>query len=507
MNAEARGCDVRLFEQQLAAGNAAQARALYAGELMPGFFDEWIVLERHRLEAQHDALPPALTAHGRGWRDELPGHAGGRLPVRSPDRLPARLPAYWTQAFGPLAALQTLARQVCTNRLISLVGPGGQGKARLAVAVAQMLDRQQPPPFDDLRFAPLADAVDEPSPWAALAAALPEASAGEPSRQVLAWVGQRRTLLVLDNLAQHDDHAGTALHGLLQRCRGVHLLLTSRRRLNLDGEQLVDMPGLALPDPVNPDLQPEDLARQPALALFVDRARQSRPEFQLRAQNLAAVVDLLRLLGGLPLAIELAAARLRALAPAELLQRLQEDAGSPLLDLLARPGSAQTRHASMRQVVAWSWRQLQPEAAMLLRAMSVFAVPASAQAITQALAVAMRSEWNWGPSLPAIQALMAWALDQQPGAGGTACRSGRGQRDRLAQPGAGFVDPLLGAPAAWRRTGQRAARTGQGAGAGRGRQQQADAGAGAAAEGGAPGLPLPATGGRRTAVPRMRSPF
>ena len=386
-------CDVWAFERLQAQGDAAGARALYAGELMPGFYDDWIVAERDRLLTLHEGLD-------RRAAPALPTPASRPAPAAAETD---RLPTYWTRAFGQDDSLQRLLGLLRAQRLVNLIGPGGQGKTRLAVAAARALAGDGA--CEGALFVPLADADTAAALWSALAQAVADNEhdhehdgaglAGEPRSQVLASLRGRQLLLVLDNLEQLDDGAEAVIASLLQQGPGLRLLLTSRRRLGLAGEQLFEVPCLPVPPPVPAGAlggaQLAALEANPAVALFVDRARQSRAEFHLTADNARSVAELVRGLAGMPLAIELAASRLRALRPQELLQHLQAEAGSPTLDLLARPGAAAGsagRHASMRQVVAWSWRQLNPEVAALLCAMSVFTRAATPAAAAQAAGMA-----------------------------------------------------------------------------------------------------------------------
>jgi tetratricopeptide (TPR) repeat protein len=497
VNAGALDCDVLRFTQCARAGEPVAARSLYAGELMPGFYDEWIVDERNRLAALFEGLPPAApsgppTAVGAAGVPTVPAAAAGPsasgatpasarpVPAVPAAPLAGRLPAYWTRAFGQDAALSELCESVRTHRLLSVVGPGGNGKTRLAVAAAQALGAaaaspapvQAPdegaastpgPAFERIVFAPMLDVVQAQQLWPALGLLLAATGRGDARSQVVALLARQPTLLVLDNVEQFDDDSAQALSALLQDVPGLHLLLTSRRRLGLAGEQVFDLPGLPLPplppaqggpgDPTGAGPAPavdEALARNPAVSLFVDRARESRPEFRLSAQTAPAVVGLVHLLGGMPLAIELAASRLRALGPRELLERLSQDAGTPLLDLLARPGaasgklSALSRHASMRHVMAWSWQQLSPELASLLQAMSIFAQPASPALIAQAWAGWQDPDAGAQPPDPAthdddaravrVQALLADALEASLVTRSTAAQDDEPARYMLLQP-------------------------------------------------------------------------
>ena len=276
------------------------------------------------------------------------------------------------------------------QRLVTVHGPGGSGKTRLAVEVATAL-REGPrlalqqvataAAFDRLVFVPLVDCRDAVQTLDAIAAALRTEGAGEPRIRVQAALTGSRALLVLDNLEQLLPEADLEIAALLSGLPGLHVLATSRRLLDLDGEHAFELDGLSLPAA---DAALADAAASPAVALFIDRARAARADFHLAADNLRAVVGLVRLLGGMPLAIELAASRVRALTPAELLRHLSQGAGTPMLDLLSRSSqrtTAGSRHASMRHVVDWSWRQLSPAQAALLGAMSVFAAAAQLAAV------------------------------------------------------------------------------------------------------------------------------
>ncbi len=177
------------------------------------------------------------------------------------------------------------------------------------------------------------------------------------------------------------DEASAQIAQLLAALPGLHVLATSRRLLGLDGEVAFAIEGLWLPEPHTALV---DAAVNPAVALFVDRARAARADFRLNARHADAIVALVRLLGGMPLAIELAASRVRSMTAQELLQRLSIAAGTPMLDLLARGApraAADARHASMRHMVAWSWQQLTLPQQQMLLALSVFAAPARPDAV------------------------------------------------------------------------------------------------------------------------------
>lgn len=423
-------CDVLSFERLVASGHHAEARALYLGELMPGFYDDWIVEERHRLVALFDKIEASawagVPAHAANGHAALASAAAtaARVPAAAPAERPglARtaatgLPAYRTRAFGQGDGVAAVCSAVLAHRLVTLVAPGGQGKTRLSVAAAQALVASNAvlaregatAPFERVLFVPLADCTDSAGTLEAMAAALKAGGPGSAKARIVESLEQCAALCVLDNAEQLDDAAAQALDALLRDAPALHLLVTSRRVLGVEGEQVLDLPGLELPSAEAPLSQ---AAQTAAVALFIDRARASRPEFHLTAGNLAAVVGLVRLLCGMPLAIELAASRLRVLPPQALLERLLEHAGSPLLDLLARPNaaSAQARHASMRHVITWSWKLLRPEVASMLRALSVFAAPVGIEFAAQAQA-ALASNDSPAIAPAGMQALLAEAAE------------------------------------------------------------------------------------------------
>ena len=373
-------CDVGGFEACLRSGDLAAARALYRGELMPGHYEDWVIEERQRLAMLFEKLDSAASA--------VPAPTPA-VPAQT-NPWPSGLPHFWTRSLGAEIVASRLRVLVGVQRLVTVHGPGGSGKTRLAVEVARAL-RDEPPldlqdvqvraPFHRVVFVPLVDCVDATQTLDAVSVALHAGHAGPARARILAALGSGKTLMVLDNIEQLDATAVQEIEHLLRGAPRLHLLATSRRIMDVDGEQAFELDGLPLP-PAEGALA--DIATNPAVMLFVDRARAVRADFQLDARNAQAIAGLVRLLSGMPLAIELAASRVRGLAPAELLQRLTRDAGSPMLDVLARSAqrsSSGSRHESMRHVVDWSWRQLSPALVGAMQAMATFAVPARIETV------------------------------------------------------------------------------------------------------------------------------
>jgi predicted ATPase len=381
-------CDGVDFERLARAGQATQARALYQGELMPGYYDEWIEVERLRLAELHqrlDKVPraPVGSVASVPTLPTVPPVASaalpGPLPAPSPpwpDVAQATLPHYLTRVFGAEAQALVLRAAVLQHRLVTLVGPGGSGKTRLAVELAHALASAGAAGFDLVAFVPLVACNDDAQMLDALLAAFHgRAGGGDAFERLLQMLAGRSALIVLDNFEQLPSAAALRVARLAAELPGLHQVLTSRRALGLDGEQVFAVNALSLPVP---DADLDAAASNPAVALFVDRARAARADFHLHRGNLQAVVALVRALEGMPLAIELAAARVRSFAPAQMLARLGAAGSGPataVLDLLSRAGPRaghDPRHASMQAVIAWSWQQLSPPQAQLLSGLTVF---------------------------------------------------------------------------------------------------------------------------------------
>jgi predicted ATPase/DNA-binding CsgD family transcriptional regulator len=278
-----------------------------------------------------------------------------------------RPPAYLTPLVGreqEAAEVRALVLRP-TARLITLTGPGGVGKTRLAIQVATDLDTG----FDEVAFVEFAPVHDHDGVAARIAQALgvPE-SAGEPPVDALAAaLRPRNLLLVLDNF-EHVVSAGPVLVDLLVACPGVTVLVTSRAVLRVSGEHVLSVPPLTLPDPAQP-LPATAIAEYEAVRLFVERSRAMSPAFALTEENAGTVVEICRRLDGLPLAIELAAARVTVLRPRALLTRLSRRL--PLL--IDGAHDVPERLRTMRAGIAWSYDLLSSSEQALFRRLAVFA--------------------------------------------------------------------------------------------------------------------------------------
>jgi len=283
-------------------------------------------------------------------------------PVRS---VPRRPPAPTTLLVGRDADSSRLAGLLRAHRLVTLTGPGGVGKTRLAQRVAnEHWDELQGEVF----VVALAPVHDPSSTVAAIATAVDVQQRQHLSVEdsLFEYLRGRRALLVLDNCEHLRAPIASLVERLLARCPDVTVLTTSREVLGLPAEQVWRVEPLA----VAPVGDPVELVRDaPAVRLFVERAAASRDGFTLTEENAGAVADIVRRVDGLPLAIELAAARIRVMSPAALATRLESR-----LDLLE---GAQTslieRHRTLGDLVAWSHALLDPDEQELFTRLSVFA--------------------------------------------------------------------------------------------------------------------------------------
>jgi non-specific serine/threonine protein kinase len=290
------------------------------------------------------------------------------LPPSLTAPLPGSLPLARTDLIGrerEVAAARDLLQRNDVP-LVTLTGPGGVGKTRLALAVAHELAGEGV--FaDGVVFVDLAPIRDPALVLPAVGRALGIREGAErPLPEVLAaFLRPRRLLLVLDN-CEHVLTAAAPVGDLLASCLGLKVLAASRAPLRLRGEHLLVVPPLALPAPAASD--PADLAAVAAVALFVARARAVQADFGLTAGNAVAVGELCHRLDGLPLAIELAAARIAVLPLPALLARMERRL--PLLT--GGPRDAPARLQTMRAAIAWSYDLLDPDEQALFRCLAVF---------------------------------------------------------------------------------------------------------------------------------------
>ncbi|MDQ1402874.1 MAG: hypothetical protein QOG03_1190 [Actinomycetota bacterium] len=288
------------------------------------------------------------------------------------------LPVFRTSFVGREDELDALGDRIRQPGLVTVTGPGGVGKTRLAVELATMHGAAF---ADGARFIDLTRVTDDHEVGDAVATAMGVREAGpdgvEATVQALA---DRHVLLVLDNCEHVLGGAAALADAILDRCRQTHVLATSREPLAVEGEQVWPLGPLQLPDATGESL--EELLDLDTVRLFGERARAVDPTFRLDGASCGAVADICRRLDGLPLAIELAAASVRLMAPGELAARLAD--GLPVPGKAGRLAPARQR--TLRGVFEWSDQLLSPPERMLLRRLAVFRGSWSADAAEEVCA-------------------------------------------------------------------------------------------------------------------------
>jgi predicted ATPase len=296
-----------------------------------------------------------------------------RLPADFPviaslNRLPNNLPSQPTVFVGRQAELVEINNLLGadTVRLVTLIGPGGTGKTRLALqSGAELIDRF----VDGTYFIDLAPIRDPNSVLATIARTigLSESTNGSMIADLTAQLREKTMLLLLDNFEQVTS-AAVQLAELLQFCPRLKVLTTSREALRVRGEHLYPVPPLGLPEVDVKHPTPMELAQYEAVQLFVERAQAVRPNFELTDENAAAIAELCLRLDGLPLAIELAVARLRLFSPQALQQRLE----SRLKLLRGGARDLPERQQTLRDTIDWSYELLAADEQNLFEVVSVF---------------------------------------------------------------------------------------------------------------------------------------
>jgi predicted ATPase/DNA-binding SARP family transcriptional activator len=291
------------------------------------------------------------------------------------------LPAQLSSFVGRAEEIRRVGKLLAESRLVTLTGPGGAGKTRLAIEAAA----REPGEVCFIDLAPVGEGADVPL---AMLGALGLRDAGllsppapdgsgpplDATGRLVSALSDRRALLVLDNCEHVVEAVARLAHRLLSACPRLRILATGREALGITGETLWPVPPLALPPP---EATPAEALAYAAVRLFADRAAAVRPDFTVDAANADTVVRICRALDGLPLAIELAAARLRSLALPEVADRLDDR-----FQLLSRGDRvAQPRHQTLRAVVEWSWDLLGDAEQTLARRLAVFVGGATLQAV------------------------------------------------------------------------------------------------------------------------------
>lgn len=370
------GIDINRAARIAAAAHGGQivvseaVRSLVAADLGPEISLRG--LGNHRLKDLREPQPLCQVV-ADGLRLEFP-------PLRSLDVRPNNLPTQLTSFVGRERELAEAGRLVEANRLVTLTGPGGTGKTRLSLQVAASAAERF---LEGVFFVPL-ETVREPMLVASrIAAAIGLAESGARTADVLLrdWLGGKRVLFVLDNFEQVLG-AGSVVADLLREAPGLSVLVTSRAPLRVSGEQEYPVPGLPTPPDLS-RLSSLEIAGLPlaertidaallstyeSVRLFVARATAVRPDFRVTNENAPAVAAIAARLHGMPLAIELAAARIKLFSPDALRARLEDQLG--LLSAGAR--DLPERQQTLRGAIAWSYNLLDAGYCRHLDRLSVF---------------------------------------------------------------------------------------------------------------------------------------
>lgn len=278
------------------------------------------------------------------------------------------LPQTLTSFVGREQEIQAITGLIGDNHLVTLVGPGGAGKTRLAIQVARCLPGDA---YEAVWFVRL-DTISDPQLVAEAVISAVGARDGvapkeSPEATLVEYLGDKRALVILDNCEHLLEPCAQLANTIAASCANLRILATSRQALRVEGEQTWQLSTLSAPETGRVPL--EALESYDAVRLFVDRARQSRPGFELDSDNSAAVAQLSARLDGLPLALELAAARVKVLSVQEIVDRLDERFRLFSTDnQLAMP-----RMKSLTALMDWSYELLSPAEQALLRSLSVFA--------------------------------------------------------------------------------------------------------------------------------------
>jgi len=288
-------------------------------------------------------------------------------PLNSLDALPNNLPRQVTSFVGREREMTEVKRLLSTTCLLTLTGAGGSGKTRLALQVAADLLEQYPDGVWLVELAPFLDPTLVPHAVVS-ALGISEQPSRSLSEALADYLRPKSLLLILDNCEHLLSSCAQLADTLLRGCPTLRILATSREGLGIAGEMTYGIPLLSLPDPQRLP-SPQDLMRYGAVRLFAERAAFSKPGFRVDSSNAAAVARVCHRLDGIPLAIELAAARVKALQVEEIARRVDDR----FRLLTGGSRTALPRHQTLRATMDWSYELLSEQARALLRRLSVFA--------------------------------------------------------------------------------------------------------------------------------------
>ena len=321
--------------------------------------------------------------------------------IASLDTIPNNLPTRLTTFLGREREIGEIAALLAESRLLTLTGPGGTGKTRLSLEVAGRSLAEFAGGVFFVELAPITEPELVPA-TIAQTLGLPDRGGRSSVDRLIDYIGDRRILLVLDNFEQVVD-ASPSVNALLLACPNLGVMTSSRRILHVTGEQEYPVPPLGLPDPAHlPPLT--QLSQFESVALFIERARSVKPDFDVTNENAPAVAEICVRLDGLPLAIELAAARIRIFTPQSMLGRLENRLG------LLAGGSRDLpeRQQTLRGAIAWSHDMLEEAEKALFACLSVFVGGAGLESVEEVCAGEVP-----GDTLDTLESLVEKSLVRQ----------------------------------------------------------------------------------------------
>ena len=344
-------CDLSAFDFAYQANQLEEAANLLRGPLLPGIYDDWAASDQVRIEVLVEELRPVSKPESRITVKPIGNVIGHRLPL------------FLSRFLSRELELRQLGQLIERNRLVTITGPGGVGKTRVSVEACMRSPLQT-------IFIPLADCADLDSLCEAVVRNLSVVahSGLDPMEQVmqtLARLGQIR--LLLDNAEHLAEEVSRFCEEALAFASELSVVVSSRQSLQVEGEQIFRLEPLGFPS-TGEVIDSASLELFPSTTLFLDRVRQSRPDFVAKESNCQTIVDICRKLEGLPLAIELAAAQITIHSIGEILENLE----SSLVDLRSRRRSLSSRHRSLRAAIQSSLDGLDSDTATFLGGLSVF---------------------------------------------------------------------------------------------------------------------------------------
>jgi predicted ATPase len=379
--------DVAQFEKAFQSGEYTDALTLYKGPLLRDFYDDWTIGERRRLEELHEEAQRRIKNGSTGKdtkRKEEQKEKNTHVSFRG------RVPQALDRFFGREREIDWILDLLNEKemRLITLIGPGGAGKTRLAQEAARRFEQEQATEDSprSVYYVPLADVHQREGTLERILTELelPRPTHQEISEHLIANIATcGAMLLVLDNVESllESEGMGEFIQELVQATPNVICLVTSRQPLEINGERQLAVLSLDVP-PMSLIESPEQLYLFSSVRLFVDRAQSVRPEFALTARNASAVATLCRSLEGIPLALEIFAQQSNVLTPEQMLLQLQARLDAMGATHRGRPA----RHRTLRATIESSYCLLSPQMASFLRHLIIFRggwTWEAAQAVTQ----------------------------------------------------------------------------------------------------------------------------